>query len=194
MKTKKSPEQLLRFSTEKLDIKSQAHLLVETAKSCYVMSRPILNQRCLWYLPASFFVMHHSLESFIKAFLLKENINFQHGQTGHKLVYLLELGNNNEKLNFFKEILKDQTIKDFLDSLDNSYNSNKYWENGFNAKIIFIVGIFDKLISVFTVRFHELYGNKKKEASIDVPEELADLIERNRKYPTTLCVLPKYEK
>lgn len=190
--TKIPPEQLLKFGTEK---QSRAHLLVETAKACYIMARPILNAPgVLWYYPASFFVMHHSLESFIKAFLLKEDIHFKYGQEGHELVYLLELGTNeSENLEFFKEILQDQVIKDLLNSLDGSYNSNKYWEVGFSAKIISIIDIFDKLISVFTEQFHQLYGNKKKEASIDVPEELADLIECNRKYATTLSILPKYE-
>lgn len=187
-------EHLLKFGIHGLDKRSHAHLLVETAKSCYVMARPILNTPALWYYPASLFVMHHSLESFIKAFLLKENIHFEHGQKGHKLIYLVKSGSeNSKKLEFLKEILQDQVIKELLNSLDGSYNSNKYWEVGFNARIISIVDIFDKLISIFTEQFHLLYGNKKKEASIDVPEELADLIERNRKYETTLCILPKYE-
>lgn len=195
MKTKEPPEQLLRFGKHGLNKKSQAHLLVETAKACYIMSRPILNQHCLWYLPASFFIMHHSLESFIKAFLLSENINYKKGQLGHKLTYLIESGiKGSGKLKFFKEISQDQMIKKLLISLDDSYLSNKYWEVGFNANIISIINIFDKLISIFTKQFHKLYGDKRKEPSIDMPEEFADLIECNRKYPTTLCILPKYEK
>lgn len=197
MNTKELSEQVLKFGTEKLKKQSQAHLLVETAKACYVMSRPILNSHChcLWYYPASFFVMHHSLESFIKAFLLSENIKYNTGQQGHKLTYLIESGiAGSEKLKFFKEILQDSVIKDLLISLDNSYLLNKYWEVGFSVKLISIVDIFDKLILIFTEQFHQLYGNAKRPASIDVPEELADLIERNRKYITTLCILPKEEK
>lgn len=192
MKTKEPPEQLLKFGKHGL---KNAHLLVETAKACYVMSRPIFNSGCLWYLPASIFVMHHSLESFIKAFLLKENISFKYGQDGHSLIYLIKLGlKKSKKLDCFDEILQDQLIKDLLFSLDKNYNSNKYWEVGFNLKTTPTLDVFDKLISIFTEQFHQLYGNKKKEASIDVPIELADLIERDRKYPTTLCILPKYEK
>lgn len=195
MNTKELPEQLLKFGKRKEEKQMRAQLLVETAKACYVMARPILNARALWYYPASFFVMHHSLESFIKAFLLKENIDFKYGQKGHELVYLIKLGCEKSKnLEFFKQISQDQVVKDLLGSLDGSYNSNKYWEVGFDAKIISIIDIFDKLVSIFTEQFHQLYGNKKKEASIDVPEELADLIERNRKYATTLCILPKYAK
>ena len=191
MNTKNLPKHPLKFGTEKIEKKLQAHLLVETAKACYVMSRPILITHALWYYPAAFFVMHHSLESFTKAFLLKENIGFEYGQKGHKLIYLLTLGSGNgKKLEFLKEILEDQMITDLLNSLDDSYNSNKYWEVGFNTKMD-LVDIFDKLVSIFTEQFHQLYGDKKKGASIDVPEELADLMERNRKHATTLCILPK---
>lgn len=189
MKTNSPSVQLLKFGRHGLN---NANLLVETAKACYVMSRPIFNCGCLWYLPASIFVMHHSLESFIKAFLLKENISFKYGQDGHSLIYLIELGvKKSNRLDFFDEILQDQSIKDLLSSLDKNYNSNKYWEVGFNLKKTSTLDVFDKLVSIFTEQFHKFYGNKKKEASIDVPEELAGLIERNRKYPTTLCIFPK---
>lgn len=170
----------------------EPHLLAETAKACYVMARPILNSHALWYYPACFFVLHHSIESFVKSFLLKEGISFQYGQKGHELIYLLELGNSSSgELEFFGEILKNETIKDLLSSLDEYYNANKYWEVGFNAKTNSIIDVFDELISIFTNKFHEFYGNQKTEASIDVPEELVNLIERGRKYQTTLCILPK---
>ena len=190
--TNEPAEHSLKFGTKKLDKQSQAHLLIETAKACYVMARPILNTRALFYYPASLFFMHPSLESFIKAFLLKEDINFEHGQKGHELVYLIQLGSINSKnLEFLKKILQDKLIKDLLNSLDGSYNSNKYWEVGYNGKMGPILDIFDSIISIFTEQFHLLYGDKRKDASIDVPEELADLIEHNRKCPTTLCIIPK---
>lgn len=192
--TKKSLKNILKFGIHGLDKKSQAHLLVETAKACYVMARPILNTSALWYLPASFFVMHHSLESFVKAFLLRENIDYKTGQKGHKLTYIIELGiKESKKLKFLEETLQDQATKELLISLENFYNQNKYWEVGFNVKKSSVIDVFDKLIFVFTEQFHQLYGNAKIPASIDVPEELVNLIECNRKHATTLCVLPRYE-
>jgi len=188
-KMKTNPEQILTFGEHGVN---NASLLVETAKACYVMSRPILNAKALWYIPAALFVMHHSLESFIKAFLIKENIQYEIRQKGHKLTYLLSLkANNSKNLDFFKDILKDQNIKTLLVSLEDFYNKNKYWEAGFNIKKVSAIDAFDKLISIFTERFHKLYGNARSEASIYVLEELADMMERDRKYPITLCTLPK---
>ena len=75
--SQKNPEKLLEFG--RLNNKQmQARLLTSTAKACYIMSRPILNSHNIWYFPGSFFVMHHSLECFIKAFLLAEDIDFDY--------------------------------------------------------------------------------------------------------------------
>ena len=77
--------------------------------------------------------------------------------------------------------------------MDDFYNSNKYFEIAFEMKITTTLDIFDQIINVFTKKFHELYGDQRKEASIDVPEKLADLIECNNKFPTTLCILSNKE-
>jgi hypothetical protein len=188
--SKKNPENPLEFG-ENIEKNMQVHLLTKTAKACYIMSRPILNSHMLLYYPASFFVMHHSLECFIKAFLLAEDIAYVYWQTWHKIEYLLNLGKGNKNLEFFQEILNNPIIINLLNSLTDNYNPNRYWEVGFNWKIKSIIDIFDKLISIFTNQFHILYENKRVEASIDVPNELADLMEKDRNYPITLCIWPE---
>jgi hypothetical protein len=141
---------MLRFFKNPYAEKPIPSLLIESAKSCYIMARSMLNiNGCLGYYPASIFVMHHSLECFLKAFLLKENLSFNTGKNGHKLLYLLELGRGKENLVFFDEILNDLEISRLLKSMDDFYNSNKYWQITYEIKTVYVLYAFEKFMSVF---------------------------------------------
>jgi len=91
----------------------------------------------------------------------------------------------------FTDILNRKDIVDFLKELQSNYTKIKYGEKEFLSNKEKIIDIFDYLVQTFVHKFHELYGNPKKELCIWVPEELLDIMERERKYPITLGIIPK---
>jgi len=178
--------------------KSEAIDLIEIAHGCFVFSRVALNSPMAMFsfLPIAFFLMHHSIELCIKAFLLFEKITYNYNKDGHKILSLLKIGaTNSSRLSFFKdEILDRKDFYSLLSILEQSYNDNRYSFAGYDIKSESVRDLFDELIFIFTERFCALRGKKDRVTeqimAIDVPEPILPLFEYKLKQPFTVCVLP----
>ncbi|MCL4257103.1 MAG: hypothetical protein KJZ53_01085 [Anaerolineales bacterium] len=163
-------------------------VLLTIAQGCYVYSRITLQRKTmLSYYPVSFMLMHHSIESFIKFFLMREGKKF--GPI-HKLRELLLLGGEEKRLSFFKnEILSSLELMDLLDQFSNNYADNKYGKTSFAIKQLSLIRVYDKLIYIFIKNFKELYPHVSMK--FYVSETLLEDFLKDLDYDLSIVVLPE---
>lgn len=173
--------------------------LIWIGKGSFVLARTAFNlpSGMFTFLPTSFFLMHHSIEVLIKAFLIFENIAYDYSKYGHRLVKLLKIGiENSERLSFFNyEILNRKDFKDLLDILEQSYIKNKYSFPGYYVSYDEVRDLFDELIYIFIEHFYKLRSTNERVSEqlrqIDVPVQLLQLmVEYKQKQQFIFCVIP----
>jgi len=187
-------DKILKIGSRNTDAPS----LIRIGEGSYVLARTALNilMGMFTFLPTSFFLMHHSIEVFIKAFLVVEKIKYPYGKEGHELVNLLKIGiEKSKKLSFFnKEILNRKDFKDLLDILDQSYNKNRYSFLGYYIKLDSVLDLFDELIYILIERIYKLLNTyqrvTKQLIQIDVPKLLLPFMEYKQKQKFIFCVIP----
>lgn len=179
-------ERYLKFG--KLANSTSHGVLLAIAKGSYVLGRISLNSSQMLLYPVGFFLMHHSIESFIKAFLRKENILFK---LSHDLIYLLNVGVAHSRLSFFQAILQRRDYALHLKELSDFYASNKYGETAFSMEGE-LRGLFDEIVFTFAEELKKLYPNESEQNyTFDVPEEMVSLFEKNLPHQLRIAVWPK---
>jgi len=185
-------DKILIIGNRNMDARS----LIWIGKGSFVLARTAFNLHMFTFLPTSFFLMHHSIEVFIKAFLVVEKIKYPYGNNGHKLVNLLKLGiEKSKKLSFLNdEILNRKDFKDLLDILDQSYNKNRYSFPGYYVSTDNVRDLFDELIYIFIEHFYKLLSTNgmasEQLRQIDVPAPLLTLMEYRQKQQFIFCIIP----
>ena len=177
---------------------TDAHSLIWIGKGSFVLARIAFNLPLgfFTFLPTTFYLMHHSIEVFIKAFLVIEKIKYQHGKEGHELVNLLKIGiKKSKKLSFLNDkILYRKDFKDLLDILDLSYNKNRYSFPGYHLSYDKVRDLFDELIYIFIEHFYELLNTNRMAfeqlRQIDIPELLLPLMQYKQKQQFIFCIIP----
>ena len=180
------------------NLNTGAHSLIWIGKGSYVLARTAFNihMGMATFSPTSFFLMHHSIEVFIKAFLVVEKINYKYGKRGHELVNLLKIGVEKSKNLYFlnDKILNRKDFKDLLDILDQSYNKNRYSFPGYKIELDEVRDLYDELIYIFIEHFYKLLSSNERVSEqlrqIDVPIQLLPLMEYKQKQQFIFCILP----
>ncbi len=167
--------------------------LIDIGKGSYVLARAAIYYSINYpiatfnFLPTTFLLIHHSLEVLIKALLVYEKVKYPFGNDGHKLIKLMELGvKESPNLTFFDTyILQNTDLKYLLNTLQTTYNNNRYSFPGYQIYTDELRDKFDELVFLFIEKFYELY-NKKHAIPIDarqinVPNDLIEAIKYNQK-------------
>jgi HEPN domain-containing protein len=135
-------------------------ILSDIGKSCFVLAR-IQLRKDFFQLSNSYIVfhlIHHSIETYLKAFLSEASINFDHI---HKLVTLREevtrLIQNQDKL---LEILHSTDTTVLLRALDSVYAKNKYGEVGYHIDMEKLRATYDLLMEALISTFFE-FANRE---------------------------------
>ncbi|MFA5916912.1 MAG: hypothetical protein WC850_01605 [Candidatus Gracilibacteria bacterium] len=174
--------------------------LIGIAKGSYVLARTALNypMAMFSFLPTSIHLIHHSIETYIKAFLVNESIKYPFGKKGHILTDLIELGyKKSAKLSFFYDkILCRSNFKKLLIELDYTYNNNRYSFAGYSIKTDELIDLFDEIIYIFLENFCLLINREYKEIDnlwqIDIPEDFLYSMEYRQKQQFIFCIIPKH--
>lgn len=185
---------ILKIGNRPMDAMS----LVDIGKGSFVLARTAINHTmCMFsFFPTAIHLMHHSIEVFIKVFLVHENIEYNFGRSGHKLIDLLEIGySESSNLSFFQDkILCRADFVDVLKELDKSYTDNKYSFPGYSIKSVSLNDLFDELTFTFLGEFCKLSNVEGKALEqlkkIDVPESFLYQMEYEQKQKFVFCLIP----
>ena len=186
-------DNILKIGTGKTDYFN----LVGIGKGSYVLARTALNcPECIFiFTPTAIHLIHHSIETFIKAFLVHENIKYPYGNQGHNLVDLLKLGyEKSVNLFFLKKIIDRNDFTNLLNVLDQSYNENRYSFPGYSIKSESLRDLIDELVFIFIENIYELANKKQKVTEqlryISVPKSFLSKMEYKQKQELIFWIMP----
>src|SRR3989344_1958914 len=112
----------------------KGHLLFEVSKSSYVFGRVALETaQPFGNYNVGLHLIHHAIETGIKAFFENLDIQWEFGNNGHNFTYLLNHAKESGKkeLQFLVDKIMNTSLMPLLRELENNYMSNKYSEVGF---------------------------------------------------------------
>ncbi|MBX3048089.1 MAG: HEPN domain-containing protein [Anaerolineales bacterium] len=181
----------IRFSPFPENHALKGPLLLNIAKGSYVLSRSYLNMGVtLFHYSIVFTLMHHSVETFIKAFLVMEGIVF--GRT-HALANLLALGAKSERLRFFKtELLDDPALANLFNELSDFYAPNKYGETAYSVMHLTLLRVYDEIVYIFVKNLAVLYPDYSPQIyAFDVPENLLAYFQKHLHKDYHIVVWPE---
>lgn len=155
----------------------------------YIHARNLLwNSDWFWFIFSAIFLMHHSIECYIKAVLQKNWLKWPYWAKWHELISLLEIFNQSSILkSVYLELNSDPDIMDLLRSLTDNYTQCKYLEAWFNIDWDKLRDSFDKVIFILHSNLYEWKDDRAK--SIDVPSTMVDFVDCKNKQPFVWCVI-----
>ncbi len=155
----------------------------------YVHARNLLwNGDWFWFIFSAIFLMHHSIESYIKAVLKKNWLKWPYWMKWHELISLLEIFRQSSTLNpLYIKLISDPDIMDLLQSLTDNYTQCKYLEAWFEINKDKLRDSFDEIIFILHNNLHEWKDDRRR--SIDVPSTMVDFVDFKNKQPFVWCVI-----